>query len=303
MRFDLSDLRLFVAVVRSGSITRGAQGMNLALASASQRISGMEAMLGVTLLERTRRSVLPTPAGTVLMRHAQDILVRADQMHGELNGFSQGLRGRIPLLSNTSALLGLLPPVLRSFLLAHPGLDIEVDERPSTDIVRIIAEGGAELGIVADVVDPGALQLHRLVDDPLVMVAAAAHPLAGRGQVAFTEIMRQPLVGLVDAALETHLADHASRRGVVLHHRIRLRSIGAIGQMVRDGIGIAILPQTATGDIGDPALRIVRLTDAWARRRLAICLRGAETLTPGARLLLDHIRGHGDNAEPSHGGT
>jgi DNA-binding transcriptional LysR family regulator len=297
MRFDLSDLRLFVAVVRSGSITRGALGVNVALASASQRISGMEAVLGVALLERTRRGVLPTPAGAVLLRHAQDILCRADQMHGELNGFSQGLRGRIPLLSNTSALFGFLPPVLRSFLSAHPGLDIEVDERPSVDIVRIVAEGGAELGIVADVVDPGALQRHRLADDPLVMVAAAAHPLAGRSQVGFTEIMLQPLIGLLDAALETHLAEHASRRGVVLHHRIRLRSIGAIGQMVRDGIGVAILPQTATEDLDDPALRIVRLSDAWARRRLAICLRQAQTLTPGARLLLEHIRRCGRDGE------
>ena len=297
MRFDLSDLRLFVAVVRSGSITRGALGVNVALASASQRISGMEAVLGVALLERTRHGVLPTPAGTVLLRHAQDILWRADQMHGELSGFSQGLRGRIPLLSNTSALLGFLPPVLRSFLSAHPGLDIEVNERPSVDIVRIVAEGGAELGIVADAVDPGALQLHRLADDPLVMVAATAHPLAGRSQVDFTEIMQQPLIGLLDAALETHLAEHASRRGVVLHHRIRLRSIGAIGQMVRDGIGVAILPQTTTEDLDDPALRIVRLSDAWARRRLAICLRQAQTLTPGARLLLEHIRRCGRDGE------
>lgn len=292
MRFDLSDLRLFVAVVRNGSITRGAQAMNLALASASQRVSGMEAMLGVALLERARRGVRPTPAGAVLLRHAQDILFRADQMHGELSGFTAGLRGRIHLLSNTSALLGFLPQVLKTFLLAHPGLDIEVDERPSTDIVRIVAEGGVELGVVADIVDPGALQMHRLTDDPLVMIAAATHPLAGRSQVDFAELMQEPLVGLLDAALETHLAEHASRRGIILRHRIRLRSVGAISQMVGQGVGVAILPGSATGDLHDPALCIVPLSDAWARRRLAVCLRRAETLTMPARLLLEHIRAH-----------
>lgn len=61
MRVDLSDLRLFGVVVRNGSITRGALAMNLALASAGQRVSGMEAMLGVALLER------PTPTGAVLL--------------------------------------------------------------------------------------------------------------------------------------------------------------------------------------------------------------------------------------------
>ncbi len=293
MRFDLPDLRLFVTVVQNGSITQGAAALNLALASASQRIAGMEATLGAKLLERTRRGVRPTPAGTVLLRHAQDILLRAEQMHGALSGFAQEMHGRILLLANTSALLGFLPPVLQRFLAAHPGLDIEVDERPSTAIVQAIAAGEAELGIVADVVDTGALHLHRLVDDPLVTVVPAAHPFAARDRVAFAEAMQEPLVGLHDAALETHLAEHATRRGGTLHHRIRLRSIDAIGQMVRGGVGIAILPQSATGGLAGPALRIVPLDDSWARRGLAACLRDPAALTPRAGLLLRHIQEHG----------
>ncbi len=290
MRFDLADLRLFATIVRSGSITRGAQTMNLALASASQRISGMEAILGVPLLERTRRGVLLTQAGTVLLRHAQEILFRADRMHGELHGFSKGLRGRMRLLSNTGALLGFLPQTLRGFLATHPGIDIDVEEHPSVDIVRAVAEGVADLGIVADVVDPGALQLHTLQEDRLVLVTAATHPLAARSQVDFTEVMREPFVGLLDAALETHLAEHASRRGVSLSHRIRLRSIGAIGRMVQDGIGVAILPESAVAELDGMAVRVMPLSDAWARRRLALCLRSPEELTPHARLLLEHVR-------------
>ncbi len=292
MRFDLPDLRLFVAVVHAGSITRGAEALNLALASASQRIAGMEAMLGAKLLERARRGVRPTPAGAVLLRHAQDILLRAGQMHDALSGFTQGLHGRILLLANTSALLGFLPPVLRSFLAAHPGLDIEVDERTSTAIVQAVAAGEAELGIVADVVDTGALHLRRLVEDPLVMVAPAAHPLAGRDRIAFADTMAEPMVGLQDSALEAHLAEHAVRRGGMLHYRIRLRSIDAIGQIVRGGIGITILPQSALGGLADPALRIVPLADAWARRGLAACLRDPAALTPRAGLLLRHIEEH-----------
>jgi DNA-binding transcriptional LysR family regulator len=61
MRFDLTDLRLFLYVVERGSLTHGARAMNLALLSASERISGMEAALGARLLERTRRGVQPTP--------------------------------------------------------------------------------------------------------------------------------------------------------------------------------------------------------------------------------------------------
>jgi DNA-binding transcriptional LysR family regulator len=290
MRFDLADLRLFVAVVRCGSITRGAATMNLALASASQRISGMEAALGVPLLERAARGVHPTQAGTALLQHAEDILRRAERMLGELRGFSTGQRGCIRLLSNTGALLGILPRVLRSFLVAHPGLDVEVEEHPSVEIVRLVREGAAEFGIVADVVDPGALHLHRLEEDRLVLVTAATHPLADRDTIGFAEAIREPLIGLLDAALERHLAEHAARGGLRLSHRIRLRSVGAIGHMVEAGIGVAILPESTLADLEGMAVRAVSLAEAWARRHLALCLRSLDELTPHARLLIEHIR-------------
>ncbi|MDE2580072.1 MAG: LysR family transcriptional regulator, partial [Rhodospirillales bacterium] len=290
MRFDLTDLRLFVFVLRRGSITGGAAAMNLALASASQRIAGMEASLGTPLLVRAARGVRPTPAGTALLRHAEDLLLRSERMLGELRGYAAGARARIALPANTGALLGFLPEVLRRFLAAHPGLDVAVAEHPSPEIVRIVTEGGAELGIIADVVDSGALHVQRLREDRLVAVTAATHRLAGRGEVGFAELVHEPFVGLLDAALETHLAEHAARRNVTIRHRIRLRSVAAIGRMVRDGIGVAVLPETALEELDAAALSIAPLSDAWARRGLALCLRSAAGLTPPARLLAAAIR-------------
>jgi DNA-binding transcriptional LysR family regulator len=290
MRFDLTDLRLFTTVVRNGSITRGAGAMNLALAAASQRIAGMEATIGIPLLVRSQRGVRPTAAGDVLLRHAHEILFRTDQMTGELHVLSKGLRGRIKLPSNTGAILGFLPNALAGFLAAHPGLDIEIEEHPSVEIVRMVTEGRAEFGIVADVVDAGALHLHRLADDALVLAAPAGHRLADRRQIDFTEIMRESFVGLLEAALEQHMAEHAKRRGVTLNHRVRLRGIRAIGEMVQAGIGIAILPQSAAAELAGLKLCVIPLSNVWARRSLALCLRETDALTPTARILLDHIR-------------
>lgn len=290
MRIDLTDLRLFVAIVRCGSITRGAAAVNLALASASQRVSGMETALKVPLLERAARGVHPTRAGAALLQHAEDILRRTDRMLGELRDFSTGQRGCVRLLSNTGALLGILPRALRSFLLAYPGLDVAVEEHPSVDIVRLVAEGAAELGIVSDVVDPGALHLHRLEEDRLVLITAAAHHLAGCGRIGFAEAVREPLIGLLDAALERHLAEHAARRGLRLSHRIRLRSIGAIGRMVEADIGVAILPESTLADLAGMGVHAIPLAEPWASRYLALCLRSPDELTPHARLLIEHVR-------------
>ncbi|WP_237482208.1 LysR family transcriptional regulator [Lichenibacterium dinghuense] len=92
MRFDL---RLFAAAVDAGSITRGAEAAHLALASASARIAGMEAALGVPLLERGRRGVVPTAAGRALLGRARAIAAEVERMRGELRAFSAGFRGEI----------------------------------------------------------------------------------------------------------------------------------------------------------------------------------------------------------------
>lgn len=290
MQVELTDLRLFAAVVRAGSITGGAAAVNLALASASARVSGMEARLGVALLERAARGVRPTAAGVALLRHAQDILARSSRLAEEMRGYATGLRGRVRLLSNTGALLGFLPDALRGFLRAHPGLDVALEEQPSAAIVRIVTEGGAELGVVADVVEPGGLMLRRLHADRLVLVVAASDKLADRAEVAFAEVLGLPFVGLLDAALERHLAEHAARHGARLSHRVRLRSVGAIGRMVADGIGVAVLPQSAEAALEGAAVRCVPLSDSWASvRRAALCYRDEASLTPHARLLMEHL--------------
>src|ERR1700743_3664144 len=100
LRFDFPDMRSSVTVVEQESLTKGAKTMNLALASASERISGMESSLGAQLLERNRRGVTTTPAGDALVRHARLILDQVEQMRGELRSYGTGLKGRIRLLSN-----------------------------------------------------------------------------------------------------------------------------------------------------------------------------------------------------------
>src|ERR1043166_2604129 len=104
MRFDLVDLQLFVAVAETRSITNGAQRVHLALASASERIKGLEEALGVALLTRGRRGVELTPAGESLLDHARVVLHNVEAMRGDLAAFASGGRARGPLLAHTPGL-------------------------------------------------------------------------------------------------------------------------------------------------------------------------------------------------------
>jgi DNA-binding transcriptional LysR family regulator len=292
LRFDLTDLRLFLNVAEGASITHGASRSNMALASASERIRAMEDTLGAPLLERRRRGVHPTPAGSALVHHARIVTQQLERMRGELAEYAAGLRGRVRLLSNTAAMAEFLPAALGGFLSAHPTVDVDLEERPSREIVRAVAEGRADLGIVADAVDSAAeLQTFPFAVDRLVLVAPRRHVLGRHREIAFRETLDHDYVGLVaGSALQEHLDDHAARSGRRLKLRVRLTGFDAVCRVVEAGIGLAVVPETAARRCRrSMAIRIISLTDAWALRHLTICVRSLQSLPTPARRLVEHL--------------
>jgi DNA-binding transcriptional LysR family regulator len=290
MRFDLMDLRLFVAIVEAGSISRGADAAHLSLASASARVSGMEDALGARLLTRGRRGVVPTAAGRTLLHHARTVSAQIARMRGDLREFAGGLKGEIRMLANTAALVRLLPAALQAFLASHPGIDIHIEEMTSVDIVQAIAEDRAEFAVLADSADTGLLETIPLMTDQLVFVAPAAHPLGDRKTVAFAELLDESFVGLTAGALYDHLAGHALRLGRRLNYRVRLRSFDAVLRLIEAGAGVGILPRAAIDDMRSEALAILPLSDVWAARRLMLCARRFDVLGVHARAMVAEIQ-------------
>ena len=292
MRFDLVDLALFIAVADSGSITHGATRANLALASASARIKGLEADLGVALLKRRRRGVELTAAGEALREHARLIMHNVEIMRGDLAGFASGIRASVHLLANTSGLSEHLPKALAAFLREHPDISLDVEERESTDIVTAIASGAADLGFAAEHALPDHFERFRFSEDRLMLVAPRRGDFANRRQIDFIEVTDHDFVGLTNStALALHIAKHATRLGVRLRVRSRLRDFDAICQMVAAGVGVAVVPEAAARRCAQSVpITPVSIRDAWANRKLAICARSFRTLPRPAKLLVEHLR-------------
>ena len=120
MRLDLADLRLFIAIVDTGSITGGAANAHLALASASERLRKMEAEIGVPLLHRHARGVTMTEAGEVLARHARPLLAQQQRLRQAMHAFACGQRGTLRLFANTSAMSAFLPGKLAAPPIVSP---------------------------------------------------------------------------------------------------------------------------------------------------------------------------------------
>lgn len=292
MHFDLVDLGLFRHVVEAGTITHGAERAHLALAAASARIRNLEDGIGARLLVRSRLGVVPTPAGLALLKHARTMLTQAERLRDELGAFAGGLAGEVRILSNTNALTEFLPAVLGRFLAEHPHVSVDMEERLSDEIVGLVAEGAAEIGIVAGTVETGGLETYPFGTDRFVVVTPRAHPLAGRASVPFADVLPLDFVGLDRAsALQRFLAGKAARAGRALRLRAQLRSFDAVCRLVEAGAGIGIVPET-TARLAQKtaAIAIVGLDDPWAVRELTICLRRLDALAPSARLLVEHLR-------------
>jgi DNA-binding transcriptional LysR family regulator len=291
MRFDLVDLRLFLRVAETSSITHGAAKANMSLPAGSERLRGMEVELGAALLERGRRGVKLTAAGRVLVHHAQLVLQQIEHMRSELSEYSGGTKGHIRLMANTSALSEFLPEALKAFLANNAGIDIDVEEQSSYDIIRLIAEGFADVGIVADIVDFGGLETFPFAIDRLVVVMPRKHKLAGARRLSFRDLLDHEFVGVAATnALQQHLGQHAVQAGRPLKLRVRLGSFDAVCRMVENGVGLAVIPETAARRCRQTmAIRIARLSDPWSLRHLNVCVRSLPELPDYAQRLVHHL--------------
>ena len=291
MRLDLADLRLFLCVVDAGSITQGAARAHLALASASERLRNIESDAGVALLERRPRGVVATEAGEALAHHGRLILRQQALLKSELEAFSVGSRGTLHFYANTAALTEFLPSRLAPWLAGRPGVRLDLKERTSEEIVRTIASGLAEAGIVSDAVETGELQLQPVAKDHLVLVVPAGHRLANRNSACLADVLKEPFVGLAPGnALQDHIDEHARTAGRALTLRIRMKTFEGAFEMIANGVGVGIAPAViARRHRRHYQYEVLSLTDVWARRRLCLCFRDWNGLSVPMQSLLAHL--------------
>ena len=177
-RIDLTTLRLFIAVCEEQNLTRAAQREGIAASAVSKRMNDFELAFGVTLFKRLSKGMALTPAGESLLHHARVTLLNVEKIAVELSEYSHGVRGHVRMLANLSAIVEFLPEDLPGFFRAHELLRIDLQERPSGQVVRGIEEGAAEIGICSGEADARSLEAFHYRYDHLVVVVRSDHPLA-----------------------------------------------------------------------------------------------------------------------------
>jgi DNA-binding transcriptional LysR family regulator len=299
MRYDLVDLRLFVAIAESGNMSRGAADCYLAPSSASLRIKALEVALGVKLFEREARGVALTPAGLIMREHAKRCLADLEQMHAHLSPYAEGVTGQIIMLANSSAIASFLPDDLEVFLVQNPKVRIMLDEKLSHEIVSAIADRRADIGVVTWDGDHPNLSFHPYREDELVVLCKSGAAFGRAKSVAFLECLNYAFISLQSgAAINTFLTGKASAIGRRLDVRIQVSAFSAIVALVRAGAGIGIVPRSVLRATDNSGITVLRLREDWANRRLSLCVSAdTERTSPYVRSMLDHLLQAGSRAQ------
>jgi DNA-binding transcriptional LysR family regulator len=298
MRYDLTDLRLFVAIAEARNLTRGAAHVHLAPSSASHRLRLLEEDLGTPLFERRSRGLAPTRAGDALLRNAREVFARIEQMHADLSPYAEGVRGHVSLWANTHATHTFLPDDLADFLKQHPQVSVTLEERTSPQIALAVASGEVDVGVLAEVATGDGVTLIPYRRDRLVLIVPASHALAGQGQVRFADVLDAPFVMLhAGSAIHTFTMNAAASLGRHLNVRIQVRSFEAVCRMVGAGVGVGLVPcSAASGRVMREPPVIVKMDEPWARRDLQICVRQGAALSGFAVALVENLRQSGLSA-------
>ena len=290
-RVDLTSLHLFVAVVETGSIGKAAEREFIAPSAVSKRLSDLEATLDTALLYRHARGVDLTPAGETFLHHARSVLFSLEKMQGELSEYAHGVRGHVRMHANISAIVQFLPEDLGAFTQLHEHIKIDLEEHVSTEVIRAVIEGAADIGICNPSVGLGGLQTRFYRQDKLMLVVPAGHVLCAQAAIDFEASLDYDHVGLhTNSAIYLAMRRAAAHSGKTIRLRIHVTGLDAMCRMIHNGLGLGVIPNRAfelMRGVGD--LVAIPLTDAWATRDIQIVARDFATLPVTTRMLVEHL--------------
>lgn len=232
-----------------------------------------------------------TPAGHLALQHCIRLFQGLERFNSELSDYSQGIRGHVRLWANMSSLTEYLPSILHDFLSNHADIVVELEEQLSGDIARALIDGIADIGVLADETPMDGLTVLPFQTNQLVLLCHAGHPLVKRKKIDFKTCLQYDFVGLNRGSSLLELTSRAAEKeGEHMHMRVQVRSFDAMCHMIAAGLGVGVLPLGAcASQVEALKLKVIRLQDAWANRKLVIAFNPQRELSPSAQLLMQRL--------------
>ncbi|MBR6951535.1 MAG: LysR family transcriptional regulator [Oscillospiraceae bacterium] len=279
------------AAYRLGSLKKAAEELGYTQSGVSHMISGLEDELGITLLARKKGGVSLTQEGETIMPMIRDMLEKHRGIIQAAADLSRG--GVVKIGAFTSVAVNWLPGIIRLYRERHPEYRIHLMNGDYNDVNLWLRDGEIDLGFIA-LPGPEGCRCVPLAEDPLSVILPLGHPLCSQDPVPIEEVAKEPLISLLQtSAQDVHRA--LDRAGVRPEIRYTTKDDYAIIAMVREGLGVSIMPELLLkGQMTGVAVR--RLSPP-AFRTIALAVPGEKEMAPAGRCfeqcVTEWIKEHG----------
>jgi LysR family transcriptional regulator, low CO2-responsive transcriptional regulator len=261
-------LEIFREVAERLSVTEAAHALHLAQSSVSSQLGKLQQALGLSLFEQIGKRLYLTDAGHEVLhstRELFDALDRLEMRLGQLHGLTAG-QLRLGVVTTAKYLV---PRLLGPFCQAHPDVEVQFNVANRSEVIRRLQENLDDLYVFSQPPEHLDIQATPLADNPLVVIAPARHPLAGRRNLRWEDLADQRFISReAGSGTRRAIEEHFARCGWALKPHMTIESNEAIKESVAAGLGIAILSRhtlvhTAPGNLVELQVEQFPIPNRW----------------------------------------
>jgi DNA-binding transcriptional LysR family regulator len=300
MEVNYHHLRLFQTTARLGQMARAAEELHVSQPAISKQIGDLERALGSSLFERIGRRLRLTPAGEIVLAHADQIFGLTDELLSTLSDLKGLRRGRLLLGASTTVGEYLLPRAMGRFKREHPGVEMVLEIANTEHILERVLRKTVDLGFVGRHIQHDAIVVEPYLEDEVVMIAAPTHPLSRKRSVVASDLNGQPFITREPGSATRATAEaEAARLGIEVTRAMALGSNDAVKEAVAAGLGIGLISRHAIhSELRAGELRVLGVREWRGGRQLSIIYGRERRLHDLAQAFLDFVR-----ADPGRGGS
>ena len=278
-------LRCFATVARCGNLADAAENLGRTPSAVSMMLKQFEQHLGAPLFESDRKSKL-TALGAFALAEAMRELDHFERTVAAIEGFARSEAGIVRVAAVPSVAEAIFPGVVRDFLLAQPGVWIDISDMDSAAILRELERERVDLGFATGIGARGGIDRTNLFSDAFGVVCRPDHPLTSvKDPLDWHALGPWPFIA---NGLCSHIANQSFQR-IFARSQLMVRNTTSLLAMVRAGVGITVLPRLVVDRV-ERDVRFLPVADPSARRRIDVLRRAHVSLSPAARRFEEAVR-------------
>lgn len=308
MSVNLKLLHTFARVAHLRSFSRAAEELGRTPSAISMQVAELEEQIGLKLLERTTRSVTPTPDGAILLERVHESIRSLEEGIIEARDAADRRRGRVVFGCAPTVAAGTLAAVLTQFRARFPNVGLQIREVTSSDLLNAVREREIDFGITPFVQAKSDLTFKRLLREPLVALASYGHFADLPGTLSLDRLTRLPLLvmqGMPIIVLQDGretpmmLTEYLERSGRPLNIACSVRQAATLVDLATSGLGIGLVPRLAVPPELPRNVRVLPLTEPEIVRDIGIATLKGEVLSKPAHALAAMFKARLTTGTPS----